>query len=414
MQITVAYGGAPLVLDLPSHVTVSTYAPLRIEHPVSFDDFHAAFSAAWQWDNSDRLTPLFVVNDAYRHTPTAVVLSWIDRILPGILQRSRFLIATGAHAAPTDKDLQSIFAGHLKTIRPRIEWHVATDTSSMAKVGRDSQGGDVYLNCRVLEHDPVILIGSVEPHYFAGFTGGRKSLFPGLTDLATIERNHNLAGSMDAAPMKLDGNPVAEHLGSLMGLVDSGKLLSVQLVLDTSGTIAAFAIGDVQDSFTRAAATAKAMFGHTLDRPLDAVLCEMRPPLDKNMYQAQKALENCQQVVADGGTAIVVARCGEGVGSEFFMKEAESWDSSNNRPGDGVYRFGSHKLSRMVAHRKRIDVRLHSSLPDAVVEKVFYRPAGELSALLGDLARDKKDFHLGVVYDSGHTVLGLENKKPLS
>jgi len=103
------------------------------------------------------------------------VLTWLDRIQPGLLQRSRFLIATGSHHPPTDKDLQSIFAGHLKTIRPRVEWHVATDLASMAAVGTDSLCGEVYINRRVLEHDPVIVIGSVEPHYFAGFTGGRKA-----------------------------------------------------------------------------------------------------------------------------------------------------------------------------------------------------------------------------------------------
>jgi len=413
MRITIAYGGTPLVLDVPSHVDVQTFAPRKIEHPVSFDEFQAAFNTAWKRDPSDPLTPLFVVNDAYRHTPTAIVLTWIERILPGILQRSRFIVATGSHLPPTDKDLQSIFAGHLKTIRPRVEWHVATDPSSMDRVGTDSMGGEVYLNRRVFQHDPVIIIGSVEPHYFAGYTGGRKALFPGLTDLATIERNHNLANSMAIAPMKIEENPVVEHLQSLMSFVDGTRLFSIQLVLDSTGTIAGFAIGDVEASFIRAAGQARTLFAHMTDRPFDAVLCELRPPLDKNMYQAQKALENCQQAIADGGTAIVVARCSEGVGSEFFMKEAEDWDQVNNRPGDGVYRFGSHKLTRMVAHQRRIDVRLHSSLPDDVVEKVFYHPAGDLSEFVGALAHGRSDFHLGVVYDSGHTVLGLETKKPL-
>lgn len=411
MRITVAYGGSPLVVEIPPHVNVQTFAPRRVEHPVSFDEFQSAFTRAWARESADFLTPLFIVNDAYRHTPTAIVLTWIDRILPGILQRSHFLVATGSHLSPTDKDLQSIFAGHLKTIRPRIEWHVATELSSMERVGTDSLGGAVYLNRRVLEYDPVIIIGSVEPHYFAGFTGGRKSLFPGLTDLATIERNHNLANSMEAAPLKLEGNPVAEHLRSLLAFVDRARLFSIQLLLDADGTIAGFETGDVETSFAHAAARAEAMFAHTIDRPLDAVLCEMRPPLDKNMYQAQKALENCQQAVADGGAAVVVARCDEGAGSEFFMKEAENWDRVGNRPGDGVYRFGSHKLTRMVAHRRRIDVRIHSALPDNVVEKVFYRPANDLSDFVGGLARDKSEFQLGVVHDAGHTVLSRDHHK---
>src|SRR5512138_625721 len=150
MQITVTYGGAPLVLDLPEHITVETFAPHKIEHPISFDYFHSAFAAAWKRDNSEFLSPLIIVNDAYRHTPTAIVLTWLERVWPGLLQKSRFLIATGSHHAPTDKDLQSIFAGHLKNIRPRVESHVATDMTSMTKVGVDSFGKDVFVNSRVL------------------------------------------------------------------------------------------------------------------------------------------------------------------------------------------------------------------------------------------------------------------------
>ena len=413
MQITVTYGGVPLVLDLPPHITVQAFAPNKIEHPISFDRFQSSFFAAWKKDRAEFLSPLIIVNDAYRHTPTAIVLTWLERVWPGLLQRSRFMIATGSHHPPTDKDLQSIFAGHLKTIRPRVEWHVATDSASMSKVGVDSFGKDVYVNRRVLEHDPVIIIGSVEPHYFAGYTGGRKSIFPGLTDLATIERNHNLANSMDVAPMKLAGNPVEEHLQSLMAFVDKSRIFSIQLVLDSTGTVAGLAVGDIDASFAQATAEAKRLFGHIIEQPFDAVLCELRPPLDKNMYQAQKALENCQQAVVDGGAAIVVARCPEGIGSEFYEKEAETWDRDNNRPGDGIYRFGSHKLSRMVALQRRIDVRLHSSLPDKVVEKVFYHPVSDLSAYISALADGKSNFRLGVVHDSGHTVIGFDHKNLL-
>ena len=73
-----AYGGAPLVLDMPSHITIRTFAPHKVEHPVSFDEFKAAFNTAWKRDEADASAPLFVVNDAYRHTPTAVVLIPIE------------------------------------------------------------------------------------------------------------------------------------------------------------------------------------------------------------------------------------------------------------------------------------------------------------------------------------------------
>ncbi len=224
----------------------------------------------------------------------------------------------------------------------------------MAPVGKDRFGEAVYLNKAYFEADSVCAIGSVEPHYFAGYTGGRKSLIPGLSDFKTVERNHNLANSLDAAPMKLKGNPVAEHLGEMLDLVDTSKCLSLQIVTDANRAIAGVFAGDLNDSFEKAVNCAAGIFGHTVRHRYDTVMCEVLPPLDGNLYQAQKGLENCQQAVADGGTAVVISACAEGIGSQHFWDLANGWNREDNRPGDGRLHFGSHKLSRVNEMRKRI------------------------------------------------------------
>jgi nickel-dependent lactate racemase len=128
-------------------------------------------------------------------------------------------------------------------------------------------------------------------------------------------------------------------------------------------------------------------------------------PLDKNLYQAQKALENCQDAVADGGSAVVFSACEEGVGSRYFFEQASGWDRERNESVDGVERFGSHKLSRVNAMTRRIDVRLHSELDDETVRRVFYEPLADVSEYIGRRAEGNTNYRLAVVHDAGHTVL---------
>lgn len=265
----------------------------------------------------------------------------------------------------------------------------------------------MWLNRKVLEAPAVIVIGSVEPHYFAGFTGGRKSLFPGLTDFETIERNHNLAVSLACRPLRLEGNPVAEHLDNLLDLIDSDRILSIQVVLDSAGGVAGLFVGDIRQSFREAAHLASRLYAHTVAEAYDLVLCEMHPPLDRNLYQVQKALENCRGAVVEGGAVLLFSACREGIGSEAFFDLADAWDRENNRPADGIPRFGAHKLARVNALQRRIRVGLYSQLQAADVRRVFYSPVENPSSFIAGVCEKKDNYRVAVVRDAGHTVLTI-------
>ena len=405
MDVNLAYGKGHLTLKLPSGIHIDTFAPAIAERRVDFAGFSSVMEESGGLEFLAGKTPLFVVNDGYRRTPTAQILLWLDRIDGTLLDRSDFLVATGSHAAPKPEHYEAIFGSCFARIRNRVKVHVATDLDSMVAVGADGFGKDVYLNKLVLEHEKIFVIGSVEPHYFAGYTGGRKSIFPGLIDLQSIERNHNLANSLEAQPLRLSGNPVAGELASLMGLLDSDKFFSVQIVIDARGNMADLFAGGLQEAFDRSVALAESIYAHRVGEPYDAVLCELISPLDKNLYQAQKALENCQDAVADGGSAVVFSACEEGVGSQYFFEQASGWDRERNESVDGVQRFGSHKLSRVNAMTRRIDVRLHSELDDDTVRRVFYEPLADVSEYIGSKAEKKTNYRLAVVHDAGHTVL---------
>ncbi|RKX26945.1 MAG: hypothetical protein DRP45_02265 [Candidatus Zixiibacteriota bacterium] len=410
MEISLAYGNAEIVIEIPDGVTTDQFGVTSAESPVSYEEFAASFAAGGCEKMLSCASPLIVVNDGHRSTPTSQVLGFLDKRDDSLLDRARFLIATGTHPAPTDEHLRTIFGPFLDRVRNRVVWHDATDESLMMKIGQDHFGEDVFVNRLVQEHELVLVISSVEPHYFAGFTGGRKSFLPGLTNLATVERNHNLANSLEAAPLKIAGNPVAEHMDELLHMLELDKLLSVLVVVDAGGNVASIHCERVDRAFDDAIASAAKLYAHTIDDQYDLVLAEVLPPLDKSLYQAQKVLENTQAAVRDGGAAVVVSACSEGIGSRRFYELANWWNAETNQSSDGVQYFGSHKLSRVNTIRKRIDVRLHSNLESETVRHVYYEPVDDLGTFVNErLSSAQQPARLAVVHDAGQTVLHKSN-----
>ena len=144
----------------------------------SFDDFLK--------DTGDIL---FIVNDGTRPTPTAKVLDIIhDKIMD---KDVRFIVATGCHRAPTEEELQEMFGKHLQTYRDRIHSHDAKN-DEMVSLGVSKNGTVMEVNKMGVDAHKIAIIGSVEPHYFAGYTGGRKAFLPGIASYKTIEQNHKL------------------------------------------------------------------------------------------------------------------------------------------------------------------------------------------------------------------------------
>jgi nickel-dependent lactate racemase len=401
-EIKLAYGDGELTVIIPDGVICDEFIAGKAISPVGMETFRDSLIAAG-FEQFLIAPPLVIVNDGYRNTPTAKILAWLSEIAPLVIDRSRFLIATGAHSAPTEAHLRTIFGGLYERVKSRIAWHDAKADETMTAVGRDRFGEEVFVNRLFLEHERVIVIGSVEPHYFAGFTGGRKAIFPGICDLKTIVRNHNMADSLAAQPMKLDRNPVAEHLDALLGLVDLGKIFSIQLVLDSTDAVAGIFCDSVRDSFHEAAQMAREMYACGYDGQYDVALCELLPPLDDNLYQVQKALENCQPAVRDGGACIVVAACKGGIGSEHFYRLADIWDRALNRPKDGVLRFGSHKLARVNATSGRILVGIYSELPADTTRHVYYESIDDLNMYLDK--RLGSGARVAIVRNAGHTVM---------
>lgn len=296
---------------------------------------------------SDRL--LVLVNDATRPTPTSKVLKELHPFLkdhPDV----KFLVATGAHRGPTEDELRYIFGEFLEEFRNRIRVHDARKDEDMVYLGKSSNGTEMYLNRLVTETKNILVIGSVEPHYFAGYTGGRKSFLPGVAAYKTIEMNHMHALSEEAAPLALEGNPVAEDMEDAMKVLQDLRVFSIQTVLTADHGLYAMIAGDLKMSFDMAVGKANEVFCTPCHKKGNIVLTVAPYPMDIDLYQSQKALENGKLALEKGGIIILVSKCRDGVGDDTFLKLlccAQTAEDVMQKIAEG-YRLGYHKAAKMV------------------------------------------------------------------
>ena len=176
--------------------------------------------------------------------------------------------------------------------------------------------------------------------------------------------------------------------------------------MDSDNEIVGCYCGSLAGSFEKAQLIAKKLYASKrIKKQYDIILAEILPPLDGNLYQAQKALEHCQGAVKDDGDLVVISACKEGIGSKFFYELAKNWDRENNKPKDGKFRFGSHKLSRVNLMTKRINIYLYSEMNPKEVCQVFYEPLDNLQKFIYSRGMDCEKFNIGIVRDAGHLVL---------
>jgi nickel-dependent lactate racemase len=225
-------------------------------------------------------------------------------------------------------------------------------------------------------YERVLVVGSVEPHYFAGFTGGRKGFLPGISAYETIERNHRNALDPASQILRLDGNPVHEEMAEMEAVLKARKPDGIYTIqsITAGGTVRHAASGDITAAFRSLIPGALETFCSPIPRKTDLVVSAAVAPGDATLYQAQKAIEHAKPALEKGGTVVLVARCQDGIGPSNF------WDLLTSAPTpDGVigkigrgYKLGYHKaakLAELVAAGGK--VRMVSSIPKVTLAKGF-------------------------------------------
>ena len=282
-------------------------------------------------------TVLFVVPDATRRVACGQVINLLVRrlIANGTAPHEMAVIfATGIHRAVSEEEKHEILtpfiAQRIKTLD-----HNPRDLMHIVRMGETNAGITVELNRALTEYDHVVLIGGASFHYFAGFTGGRKLVCPGLASAKTISATHKLAFDCDKHDRSegvgtglLDGNPV--HKAFLDAASFAKPAFAVTTIVNDQGDAIDLFCGDWIGSH-RAACDAYAernTIRITEKRDVVIVGCG-GSPYDINLIQAHKALEAASQACNDGGTIVLLAECAEGLGRNDFLNWFFAVDSAD-------------------------------------------------------------------------------------
>lgn len=353
---------------------------------------------------------LILVNDGDRPTPTPKFLKcMIDKIEHR--PETRFLICCGTHRQPTPEDLRLIFGDYYERLKDRIFYHDAKDEQSLVKIGRTSSGNDLFMNIHVTWADKLIVTGSVEPHYFAGFTGGRKWVI-GVAGFESIERNHKLALKDEAATLALDGNPLHDELVEWDRLIDKPKFC-INIVQDKNMAIAAAFAGNITRVFEECVKVGLGMYSAPTEGNGDIVLTVSRAPQDSNLYQALKAQEHGKLAMKDGGIIILVAECRLGVGPRHFSEMLKGIDIEmllKNIETD--FHLGQHKIAKMLNTLKKGRLWVVTDIPAEDVAGVgMERFASVHEAMDKALTIKGKRAKIIILPDGGMTVPKIITKK---
>jgi nickel-dependent lactate racemase len=388
MQVNIPYGKEKIEVEIlnnyeilnPNEVKIGNENDIiekALKNPICKEPFDQFASQA------DRL--LVIVNDATRPTPTQKILKFLYPVLSSH-PNLKFLIATGVHRAPTDEEYKFIFGNFYDEFKNQIYSHDARKEEDMEYLGKSKNGTEMYINKMVSEIGNVIVIGSVEPHYFGGYTGGRKSFLPGVASYKTIEMNHKLALSDEACSLALDGNPVHEDMVDAMNVLKDVNVFSIQTVLTGDHDLYAVTAGDLIRSFDAAIDYSKEVFCVPLKEKGNIVITVAPYPMDIDLYQSQKALDNGKLALESDGIIILVSKCRMGVGEDAFLNLLSKADTTQGvfKLLEKEYKLGYHKAAKMAQIGNWAKMWAVTDLEDRIVKKTLMKPYSSIQCAVDD------------------------------
>lgn len=335
MNVTLAYGRTGLDVELRDEWDVTVVEPTFIP---GLPDPELALRQALQSPiespplrdlvgPSDRIGVVF--SDITRPAPNHLMLPAVLDALAHIPKENVALFnALGTHRRNTDAELQGMF-GDAPVDSYRILQNDAFDPSTQAYLSVTSRGHEIWVNRELTGCDLKVLTGFIEPHFFAGFSGGGKAVMPGMAGLRTVLGNHDadMIGHRRATWGITRGNPIWEEAHEVALGVAPIFLLNVALNRDKQVT--GIYAGDLDAAHETGCAAVREAAMVPVPRPFDIVIASNSGyPLDLNLYQAVKGMSAAAQIVRDGGSIIIVAECSDGIPDHGLygqlLREADS------------------------------------------------------------------------------------------
>lgn len=351
---------------------------------------------------------LIVVPDATRQTACSSVVNLLVRrlIANGTLPFNISIIfATGIHRKVTDAEKRELLTPFIFQ-RVKTLDHNAKDLMQIAGLGSNQfvnfgeiGGAPIELNRALTEHDHVIIIGGITFHYFAGFTGGRKLICPGLASAQTISATHKLAFDCETKSRRagvgtgiLDGNAVHEAFMEVAAKINPS--FSINTITNDKGEAVEIFCGDWIGAHRAGCASYAAKHTIEIAEKRDLVIVSGGgAPHDVNLIQAHKALETASLACSDGGTLIFLAECSDGLGRTDFLNwfEAENSDAlAENLCAD--YQVNGQTAWSLLRKAERFNIEIITNLPENETRPMRLHKANSLDKILSRIDENQKGY----------------------
>ena len=394
MQISIPYGRTHISAEIPDarikavlRSRLESYVPAKGETEL----VEAALAAPIGTVTLEELAKgkenvVIIASDHTRPVPSKVLMPpMLAAIRRGNPQaKITILIATGCHRETTREELIDKF-GRQIVDRETIAMHISSRQEDMVTLGTLPSGGALRINRIAAEADLLVSEGFIEPHFFAGFSGGRKSVLPGIAAKETVCWNHNaeFIASPFARTGILEGNPI--HRDMIYAARKAKLAFICNVVINAKHQVVGAFAGDCEQAHIAGTEFLKGLCGCSKETADIVISTNNGYPLDQNIYQAVKGMTAAEATCKDGGVIIMAARCNDGHGGESFMRTV----SSEKSAGDILAEIeATHKESTvpdqwesqiLVRILSRFHVVLISEADPQMVKAMKMHPAKDLT-----------------------------------
>ncbi|MCL2162862.1 MAG: nickel-dependent lactate racemase [Oscillospiraceae bacterium] len=401
MRLEIGFGTAHQTLEVPDSNLLGILKPNEVT--VNVKGKQAVKAALERPIGATRLGDIVKPNDK-----TVIITSDITRpvpshkIIPEILDELAtsvdmsnvtVVFALGSHRKHTTGEMKKLVG---EDVFSRVKC-IDGDPDNYVRMGTTKRGTPVDVTRIVAEADRRIGVGSIEYHYFAGYSGGAKAIMPGVSTRAAIQSNHRYMVRQEAMAGRLEGNPVREDIEEALNFCPLDFIVNV--VLDEHKEIIYAVAGDALKAHRAGCKFLDRMYRKDIEATADIVIASQGgAPKDINLYQTQKALDNAKHAVKKGGVIILVGSCNEGLGEEVF----EEWMTTSVNPASMVeriqqdFQLGGHKAAAIAMVLENADIYLVSEMDPQFVEKIFLKPFAMVQEAL-DAAFEKLGWDASVL-----------------
>ncbi|WP_289137640.1 nickel-dependent lactate racemase [uncultured Brevibacillus sp.] len=397
MKTTLLYGKEGLTIDVPDDsliVEPKNLPGLGNEEEAVRQALQAPIGTQPLRDmvkNTDKVA--IVISDITRPTPNHKLVPWILKELSHVpLENFVVINGTGTHRDQTREEFVQML-GEWVVDNVRVINHHCHEKEELVKVGESRFGCDAYLNKEYVEADFKIVTGFIEPHFFAGFSGGPKGIMPGIAGIETIMTFHNarMIGDPLATWGNMENNPVQDMAREVNRMCKPDFMLNV--TLNREKEITAVFAGELFEAHDQGCAFAKEHAMIRCDHRFDVVITSNSGyPLDQNLYQAVKGMSAAHKIVKKGGTIICAAECSDGLPNHgnyaSILKMRKTPQEILDMINDPSFKiFDQWQVQKQAVIQVWADVHVYSSLSDETVELAMFTPTRDITENLNELKK---------------------------